>query len=94
MQLEQGSLPLTEDTEFKRLRRIAGKRSIIAILANVPVITALWWGLANAEAVDAVFGRWSLVALCLSLLAFEGWLAFWVFGALAKHTNKSKANQA
>jgi hypothetical protein len=82
---------MTKDADFNRVQRTAGRRSVVAILANVPVVAVLWWGLANArlEGLD----RWLLVSLCACLIVFEGWLAFWVFGALVKYTNRRKESQ-
>jgi hypothetical protein len=69
-----------------RLRRKYGIRGVIAILANVPVIALLVWGVAHRDEItlDDPLVRWSVVLFLVALIALECWLGYWVFVLMNK----------
>ena len=83
---------MADAEEFIRLQRVAGKRSIVASVVNIPVVALIAWFVSDpAQApIDDPVGRWSVVAFCLVLIAMECWLAYWVFGELVMHTKREQ----
>lgn len=78
---------MTKDQgEIERLRRKYGIRSIIAILANIPVAALLVWGLTQRHEIsfDDPQVRWSVVVGLLALVALECWLGYWIFVRMDK----------
>jgi hypothetical protein len=69
-----------------RLRRKYGMRGVIAILANVPVIALLVWGVVHRDEItlDDPLVRWSVVSFLVALIALECWLGYWVFVLMNK----------